>query len=322
MNNYYTAKEAIRKLNIPRSTFYHLLDIGEIPKGVMIPLRKQALYRKQDIDKIVEERAKFLEELKQAPERLAFMVPSREDLIQLVDIDRLVFHEETLILPEKQMERFKYNPEVIHVLKDTKTKTVVGGVTISPLKQKVLEKLINLEIDETQIKPEDYRPYTTSEPQDCYVIGIIARPSITETYYASRLLHAALDYLIELLERGVIIRRIYTVATTEDGDKLAKKLRMTPLPSEWKGEYEDFRHPYILDLEAKESKSVFINKYLKYKRNLERRQKRYIKQLSTTSEPTQNLTAELTAETADNNEQSRTAVDKQPAKTRSKATSH
>ena len=280
MNNYYTAKEAIRKLNIPRSTFYHLIDLGEIPKGVMVPLRKQALYRKQDIDKLVAERARFLEELEGTPERLVFMVPSRDDLVQLVDIDAIIFHEETLIFPEEQMERFKYNPEVIHVLKDTKTNTVQGGVTISPLKQNVLDKLLKLEIDETQIKPEDYRPFSTQNPQDCYVVGIVARPGITERYYASRLLHAALNYLIELLERGVIIKRLYTVATTEDGDKLAQDLHMELLEGEWKGEHEDFRHPYVLNLEAKESKSVFINKYLKYRNNLERRRKRYQKQLS------------------------------------------
>ncbi len=282
MNNYYTAKEAIRKLNIPRSTFYHLIDLGEIPKGVMVPLRKQALYRKQDIDKLVEERARFLEELEQTPERLIFMVPNRDDLVQLVDIDNMIFHEETIIFPEEQAKRFKYNSEAMHVLKDMKTNTVQGGVTISPLKQNVLEKLLRLEIDETQIKPEDYRPFSIENPQDCYVIGIVARPGITERYYASRLLHGALNFLVELLERGVVIKHIYTVATTEDGDKLAQDLHMEPIPGEWKGEYEEFRHPYVLNLEAKESKSVFINKYLKYKKNLERRKKRYQKQLSTT----------------------------------------
>ena len=221
---------------------------------------------------------KILAELEQAPERLTFLLPSRDDLVQLVDIDRMVFQEETLIEPEEQMARFAYNPEAIHVLKDKLTNAVVGGVTISPLKEKVLEKLIRLEIDETQVKPEDYRPYIPGHPQDCYVIGIIARPGLTEKYYASRLLHAALNYLIELLERGVVIRRIYTVATTEDGDKLAQALGFTRLPGEWRGKYEDFRHPYILDLEAAQSKSKLINSYMRQKANRERRRKRYEKQ--------------------------------------------
>lgn len=278
MENYYTAAEAIRKLNIPRSTFYHLIKQGEIPEGTIVPLRKQALYPKREIDKLADERMRILAELEQAPERLTFLLPSRDDLVQLVDIDRMVFQEETLIEPEEQMARFAYNPEAIHVLKDKLTNAVVGGVTISPLKEKILEKLIRLEIDETQVKPEDYRPYIAGQPQDCYVIGIIARPGLTEKYYASRLLHAALNYLIELLERGVVIRRIYTVATTEDGDKLAQALGFTRLPGEWRGKYEDFRHPYILDLEATQSKSKLINSYMRQKANRERRRKRYEKQ--------------------------------------------
>jgi len=278
MNNYYTAAEAIRKLKIPRSTFYHLIKQGEIPEGVIVPLRKQALYPKVEIDKLAEERARILTELEQSPERLAFMLPNRDDLVQLVDIDRMVFHEETLIEPEEQMARFAYSPEAIHVLKDKLTNTVVGGVTISPLKEEVLEKLIKLEIDETQVKPEDYRPYVAGHPQDCYVIGIIARPGLAEKYYASRLLRAALHYLVELLGRGVVIRRIYTVATTEDGNKLAQDLGFTLLPGEWEGEYEDFRRPYVLDFETTQSKSKLIKSYVKQKINRERRRKRYEKQ--------------------------------------------
>lgn len=278
MNNYYTAAEAIKKLNIPRSTFYHLIKIGDIPEGIVVPLRKQALYPKKEIDKLVEERARVLAEYEQTPERLKFMLPDREDLVQLVDLDRLVFHEETLIQPEEQIARFAYNPEAIHVLKDTKTDTVLGGITLSPLKREVLEKLLRLEIDETQVKPGDYLPFEPGKTGDCYVIGIITRPGITEQYYAGKLLYGALNYLVELLEKGVVIKRIYTVATTDDGDRLARKLHFTPLPGEWQGQFEDFRHPYVLNLETKESKSKLINKYLLSKKNLERRRKRYERQ--------------------------------------------
>ena len=331
MNNYYTAAEAIKKLNIPRSTFYHLIKSGEIPEGIIVPLRKQALYPKKEIDKLVEERARVLAEYEQTPERLKFMLPDREDLVQLVDLDRLVFHEETLILPEEQIARFAYNPEAIHVLKDTKTHTVLGGITISPLKRSVLERLIKLEIDETQVEPEDYLPFLPGKTQDCYVIGIIARPGINEKYYAGRLLHGALDYLIELLDKGVIINHIYTVATTEDGEGLAQSLGFKPLAGEWQGDYEDFRRPYVLDLETKESKSKLIGKYLQHKRNLERRRKRYEKQATREiqGEQTANhasktplkepvfrretpamVTAKVTAKPVENREQRRTLVDK------------
>ena len=279
MNNYYTAAQAIKRLNIPRSTFYYLIKRGEIPEGIIIPLRKQALYSKGDIDKLAEERVRMLEALEHEPERLAFVVPNQEDLEQLREIDLMVFHEETLILPDEQMRRFTYNPEVMHVLKDTSTNTVMGDITMSPLKADVLEKLLALEVDETQIRPEDYLPYTTDHAQDCYVVTIIVRPGLTEKYYASRLLLASLNYLIELLERGVIIRRLYTVATNDDGERLAQSLGFKRLPEEREaGAYEEFRRPYVLDLEAKESTSRLVNRYLRQKKNLERRRKRHAKQ--------------------------------------------
>ena len=262
----------------PGLHLYDLIKKGEIPEGVRIPLRRQALYRKTDIDKLVEERAKYLDELKQEPERLALLPPNREDLEQLRDIDLMVFHEETLIAPEEQMKRFKYNPEAMLVLKDTKTNTVLGDITMSPLRQEVLEKLLSLEIDETQIKPEDYLPYTTDYPQDCYIVTIIARPGIGEKFYAGRLLRATLDYLIGLLNEGIIIHRIYTVATTEEGDKLARSLDLIPLPGEVKTKHEEFRRPYVLDLGMKESKSKLVDTYLRQKRNRESRMKRYQKQ--------------------------------------------
>jgi excisionase family DNA binding protein len=276
MKNYYTAEEAIKRLAIPRSTFYDRVKAGEITR-ITVPLRKQYLYPKAQIDQLAEEKARILGELEQ-PSRLAFVVPEYDDLVQLVDIDRMIFHEETLILPEEQQKRFAYNPEAMHVLKDTKTNTVLGGITLSPLKPSVLEKLIELEIDETEIKPEDYQPFTADHPQDCYIVGIVARPSLIETYYAGKLLRAATEYLISLLDRGIIIRRIYTVATTKQGDRLAQSFHFTLLKANLDVQNEEFRKSYVLNLEDANNSSKLVKAYLQARKNMERRVKRYKKQ--------------------------------------------
>ena len=149
------------------------------------------------------------------------------------------------------------------------------------MREEALSKLITLEIDETQIKPEDYLPYSSIYPQDCYVVGIIVRPDIAQQYYAGKLIYACKDYLIELLERGIIIRRIYTVAMTEEGDRIARSLHFTPLATgkEWQGIYEDFRRPYVLDLGDKTSKSKLVKEYQRHMMNRERRLKRYKRQV-------------------------------------------
>src|SRR5438132_10677520 len=169
VQNYYTAREAIKKLGIPISTFYDLVKANKIPR-VTVPSRRQVFYPKQRIDELAEERAKLVGEVKQTPERLVFVLPQRDDLEQLVGIERMLFHEALLVPPEEQRKQLTFNPEAIHVIKDTNTNTVLGGISCSPLKPDVLEKLIRLEIEVPQIKPEDFLPYTAGTPLDCYII--------------------------------------------------------------------------------------------------------------------------------------------------------
>lgn len=273
MRNYYTAEQAREKLGLKQSTFHYLVRKGEIPKE-NFPLRKQALYPKQKIDELAEGRARLINEYETKPERFAFVIPTREDLEQLIEIERVCYAEETIISPDRILQRSAYNPENIHVLKDIHTNKVVGSITMSPLKSDVLARLINLEIDETHIQPEDYLPYTPNIPLDCYVISIIAEPSVTEKYYGQILLRAILNYLLELLDRGVVIRYIYTVATTKEGEELAQNMHATLLQTNWTGENEMFRHSYLLDLESPDKKSKLVSQYLRKKRNLERRRKR------------------------------------------------
>jgi hypothetical protein len=272
MDNYYTEGEAIKKLGIPKSTFYDLVKANQIPK-VNVPSGKRAFYPRQRIDEMAEERARTLGEVAQASERFVFVLPQRDDLEQLVDIERMFFHESIIVSAEEQQKQLTYNPEAIHILKDSKTNTVVGGISISPIKPDVLEKLVSLEIDEAQIKPEDYLPYTTDPPLDCYIIDFAVRPDLMATYYGSKLLQATLDYFIELLNRGVVIRRIYAAAITKSGERLAKGLHFKLLQSDWTREHEEFRHSYVLDLENTASNSRLVKQYLKQRRNLERRRR-------------------------------------------------
>jgi hypothetical protein len=277
MQHYYTTREALKQLGIPRNMFYELVKANEIPR-VIVPSRKKAFYPRQRIDELAKQRTRLLGKVEQTPERFMFMLPQRDDLEQLVDIERMFFHEAIIVPPEEQQKQLSYNPEAIHVLKDIKTNRVIGGTSISPIKPDVLEKLIRLEIDETQIKPEDFCPYTTGTPLDCYIIDFVVRPGLIAIYYGRKLLQATLDYFIELLNRGVFIRRLYTSAITKDGEQLAKRLHFTRLQSDWKREHEEFRHSYVLDLENAESNSRLVKKYLNQKLNLERSRRRYKKQ--------------------------------------------
>jgi hypothetical protein len=273
MKSYYTAREAIRKLHLPNSTFHYLARNGEIPK-IILPLRKQAVYPKSEIDRLAKERQQMLSEFEISQERFSFVVPDRQDLEQLIEIEQACYPEETIIPAETIVRRLTYNPENIHVLKDDKTGSVLGSITMSPIKEATLKKLIDLEIDETQVPVEDYLPFTAGKLLDCYIVSITTKPSLAEKYYAGKLLVATLNFLTELLDRGVTLRRIYTVATTQEGERLVNNLQFSSLNTKWSGEYEEFRHSYVLDMENISPKHKLARLYIKHKKNLERRKKR------------------------------------------------
>lgn len=276
MKTYYTAEEAMKVLELPRSTFHYLVRKGEIPK-INLPLRKQAVYPKKEIDKLAEERIRMLTEIETKDEELAFIIPNREDLEQLLEIERIRYPEETLFSPDTIQQRMQHNPENIHVLKNTKTNTVLGSITMSPMRIETLEKLVNLEIDDTKVPTEDYLPYSQNTTQDIYVMSIVSKPTITEKYYAGKLLVATLEYIKELLENDIEIRKIYCVATTEEGEKLARNLQFTLLKTEWTGEHEDFRHSYVLDIRNVNSKHKLVKNLQNHIKNIERRKRRHDK---------------------------------------------
>lgn len=282
MKNFYTAKEAMEKLGLKKSTFYDLIKRGDIPEGIVLPLRRHALYPKTTIDVLAEERARILGEYEQEPERLQFMIPTSEDFEQIVEIDRSLFPEETWMSAEALQRRLLYNPEITHVLKDTKAGIVLSYISMSPLKQDTLEKLITLQIDETALEPEHFTSYLVNTPLDCYIVsvGARARTGIAQHFYAGKLVYAVKNYLLELLEQGIIVRRIYAVATSKEGERLAQNLSFTPLArtEEQQSAYEDFRHPYVLDLEDSSSQSKMVKEYQRHKMNRERRLKRYTRQ--------------------------------------------
>jgi hypothetical protein len=282
MKNFYTAKEAMQKLGLKKSTFYDLIKRGDIPEGTILPLRRRALYPRVVIDKLAEEQARILGEYEQEPKRLQFMIPTPEDFEQIVEIDRILFPEETWMSGRALQDRLPYNPEVTHVLKDVKANTVLSYISMSPIKQDILEKLITLQVDETALKPEYFTPYLVNTPLDCYVVSIGTRAGtgIAQHLYAGKLVYAVKNYLIELLEKGIIIRYIYAVATSKEGEKLAQSLSFIPLAATEKKQntYEDFRYPYVLNLEDKSSQSRMVKEYQKHKINRERRLKRYTMQ--------------------------------------------
>jgi hypothetical protein len=273
MHELYTASEAIAKLKLPRSTFYYLVEQGEIPK-IVVPLRKQAYYARSVIDALAQQREAVVEEYRTQPERVRFLRPTGEDLEQLVAIDRTIWGEVGIIDSDAISARFSHNPDCVHVLKDVEANTVLGGVTMSPLRAGLIERLVSLEVDESELTANDYLPFTNEHSLECYVIGIVARQDVMSPYYASLLLRHASDFLVELAEQGVTVTMLFTVATTHEGEQLARKLGFTEMVR-GTGPLGDNRVSLSLDLDQQKPVSDLVARYQAAVKNRKRRAKRH-----------------------------------------------
>lgn len=275
MNELYTASEAIKRLGIPRSTFYYLVDKGEIAK-VLLPLRKQAYYDKTAIDALAESKGREEADLKSDPESFVFKIPTKAEILQLIKIDEIIWGEVGVLDPSTILDRIQYNPEYLHALVDRKTGEACAAISMTRLPEETLQKLLQLQMDESQIQAEECLPYQKETPQDCYVTTVVTRPDLHSKFYGSRILLYTFSYLLGLVEQGIIIRRIYAVANTEEGLTLSTKLGFTTI-QQGIGPLGDERTSVMLDLEDSEARATFVKRYQLAVKNRTRRAQRQMR---------------------------------------------
>ncbi len=282
---HYTAREAMQRLGMPRSSFYYLVQTGQISQ-IKLPLRKQAIYPKDEIDAIAKERERILTRRSRPDSSLMFVEPTPADLDAMYELSSTFPASST----PRQGTRVWYrnatdegvgNPEALHVLKERDSGYLLGGIAMSPLSVESMAALIIHPMGDGP-KNDDFLPYdpTQFQPIDVYALDIAVRPGTTQPFIGMHLLRNMLRFCESLMDRGVIIRNIYTVAETEQVADFLEKLgfRVIGLPPEipeWMHNTSKVLRRYQLDLLTIRSKRKLLQSYQRKYRNLQRRLRRY-----------------------------------------------
>lgn len=274
MEYHYTAREAIERLGLPRSTFYYLIRSGQIHK-IDVPLRKQSLYVKEEIDRLAAEREQIFSRRVIRRRRLSFSVPSASDLNEMSELSRQWPKNGRMTWHPSTEEWQHYNPEIMHVLKDTHSGAVFGGIMMSPVKADALQRLIGHPSMQWRPRMSDVLPFEASDqaPIDVCVFDVVVRPSVSRSPLGALLLRGTLRFLESLLDRGVVVHRVFTAGVSSDGDRLAHKLGFTQLPLPPGGDPRVQR--YELNLLEAYPKSKLIAAYQRSYHNQRRRVRRY-----------------------------------------------
>jgi hypothetical protein len=247
---YYTAKEAIKRLNMPATTFHHYVRMGKIKKKVPYG-HKEGFYEKAYIDKMAQ--AAQLYAIEYAEDPATFSVATPEDVPGIYEVLVSLWGTLNATTNETRLSWYQVNPEMDYVVKQEGI--VVGFVSLKPLTHDAIERYMAGEIQPKDLRPSDILPFTPGIPLECEV-GTAVRAGVYEPKkYGMRLLAGAIETFKSFARRGIIIKRLYTQSSTPDGIRLCHGLGfedVTQSPNK-------VPRQFILDLET--SNSPFAKEY-------------------------------------------------------------
>jgi hypothetical protein len=224
-DQYYTASEAQARLGVSKAMFFRKVNQGFIPK-VVLPGMRQGVYSKRDIDALAMSMGLAFEHYS----RISFSRSTPADQVQERNIGIRCFGSD-FITPLPERIAFQQKSEFsFHCLKVDEQ--VVGYVSLFRLPDPFLDDLLTGKRIEREITLKEVLPFKRLEPFSAYtdVIAVDPRlPVSLRRLYSGILVARSIDFLLSLLENGYQITCVYVVATSAEGNKLARKIGFQPM---------------------------------------------------------------------------------------------
>lgn len=246
---FYTSSQAIRKLGIAKSTFYDMVERGQIKK-VVPPNRFDGFYLQKEIDKMAKANVLFM--LQYATDSTIFEKAQEEDIAGITELCIELFGKNNTASYETRLAQYRANSEMFYMTKQDGV--IVGYVGLFPLKQEAIDQIMS-GMEESKFRtgilnPENILQFKQGEADNTFlVIGVKQKLPKTKLYGA-RVIHGAVEVMEQFAKKGIIIKRLYGTSKTRDGIKLAKDLHFKQATS--KSEQDDLLR-FELDIETTES---------------------------------------------------------------------
>lgn len=226
--NFYTASQAIKKLGIPRSTFFHFVAAGKIQK-VVPQGYTEGYYPKTAIDKMALELELF--SLQHASDSSIFRKAEEKDIQAIHDLSLSIFGTTVAPSYESRLAPYLKNPDIYYIVEQDGM--LVGYLGIVPIKKEVAERIMG-ETEEARSKlltsmseivtPENILMFKPGEAENIYLIAVSRQGLSRSKYYGMKLISGGYEVLKDFAQQGIIAKRLYTVSRTPDGIRLSKNL--------------------------------------------------------------------------------------------------
>lgn len=259
--NFYTATEAIKRLGMPRNTFFNHVRSGKIKK-VVPPGQTEGYYPKVEIDKLAQARELFT--LEYATDTSSFTRATEEDIRGIYELCVHLWGATGTPSYETRLGEYRANPYSYYVVKQDNI--IVGFLALTPFKEEALKVFMGETYEHIIGDADIILPFTPGEPIESLFLDIGVRRGLHKgKQYGMRLLQGAIEVLEDFARQGSIVKKLLATSSVPDGINLCRGLGFQELPML----AGSARHRFELDLET--ASSPFLKKYQKIVRELKAR---------------------------------------------------
>ncbi|GEM_PF-1223478 len=231
--DFYTAPEAIallRSVGLSESTFYRWVREGIISKQLPPGRQRGARYPKKEVEDLIErEGTDHPTEESEGEEVEPIGVT---DWIRASDLPYVLALDYELYGPANYVDMsitrtwWEKNPRMCRILYDGEDRRYIwGALTIMPLAEETIFKLLRGEMEEREITADDIQTYEPGGRYYGYVASAAIRP---EHHHRLRMLiHSMLDFWCEQYP-DVRLEKLYAYAASDEGLGMMKHLFFSP----------------------------------------------------------------------------------------------
>lgn len=223
MAQYMSASEAMEALHLAPSTFYRYVNERKIKRYYPTSMSKHGKYDAVEIARL----KKHMRLEEHPPEMGGTDWIKASDLGHFYDLEYSVYGDETgdSAIIRRWLAK---NPYITRILfKKEDRRDLWGGISINPLREETIFRILKEEIRDTEIDMEtDLLTYDKPGIYNIYVGSVIIRPE--RIMHLKTLLDSIFDFWCSMAPERKI-GKIYGRAVTTDGEKLIKHLFFSPL---------------------------------------------------------------------------------------------
>lgn len=151
----------------------------------------------------------------------------RDSFKETDDIDYLVLREDLIASIDTALEWYEYNNYTYIAIRDTSTNKIAGYFTLLPVTEDTYNKILSGDFMDKDFTKDAILQYETPGIYSIYVASVAIHPNYQNSNAFLELYNAAIDMFLELAqERDIYIDKLIAEASTKQGEKLCKLLKM------------------------------------------------------------------------------------------------